>query len=129
MYTSENEYSVSQDHTCQNCYSDLVIFQRLMTAFSLIYIEHYYAGWNGQHPGAATRNTHHGAAWICSHSSYSEGRAPCGYWDPCHSNSYHSCKHANPECFCPCDPLSQLYYCALSHIGNLSLINMFKKNI
>ncbi len=64
----------------------------LMTAYSLTYIEHHHAGRNCHHPWSAARNAHHGAAWICSHSSYAEGRAPRAHWDPCHSNSYHSCK-------------------------------------
>lgn len=67
-------------------------YSLLMTVYSWTNIEHHHGGGNCHYPRTTARNTHHSAAWICSHSSYTEGGAPWGHWDPCHSNSYHSCK-------------------------------------
>lgn len=120
------------DHTCQNCYSDHVIFLTLMTTSSLIFIEHHYAWRNCHHPRTSARNSQHSAARICSHSSYTEGRAPCGHRDPCHSNSCHSCKSTNLECFCLCNLLKATifilrYFYVLSHISAVNLICAHQK--
>lgn len=66
---------------------------------AVCYLEHHHAGRNHRYPGAAAGDHHHGAAQL---HSYTEGSSLDGLRDLCHSNSFHSCKSTNLECFSLC---------------------------
>lgn len=71
----------------------------ILAGVFVFFLEHHRAGGNRHHPGPAAGEHHHRAARL---HSYTEGRALVGQRDLCHSNSFHSCKSTNLECFSLC---------------------------